>query len=178
MTTYIAMLRGVNVSGRNRLPAGDLANVFVAAGADRVRTYIQSGNVVFGSAQAPSELVAFVEDRLARIVGTRIPVVMRTDEELATVVGGNPLARRGRDPKSLHVTFLADAPDRQRVTDLRRLDVGDEAFDVRGREVYLYCPNGYGRTKLTNAFVENSLRCEATTRNWRTVTTLLAMARP
>ena len=104
-------------------------------------------------------------------------VLVRTSDKLKVVVAGNPFADSGREPAKLHVTFLSASPDADRADALAAKDVGADEFHVAGREVYLYCPDGYGRTKLTNAFVEKQFRVVATTRNWKTVTTLADLAR-
>jgi uncharacterized protein (DUF1697 family) len=177
VTAYVAMLRGINVSGRNKLSMTDLRQVFADAGCDDVRTYIQSGNVAFTSAAAPDTVVEAVERRLRGMVGCRVPVIIRGEDEIAAVVDGNPFLRRQADPAHLHVTFLADTPGAPAVEDLRARPTAPDAFEIVGRAVYLHCPDGYGRTKLTNAFFEKKLASEATTRNWRTVTTLVELVR-
>ena len=104
-------------------------------------------------------------------------VLVRSAAELAGVVAGNPfVGRAGVDPRTLHVTFLADAPDPDRCTAIEPDAGGADAFEIVGREVYLHCPGGYGRSKLNNAFWERKLKVPATTRNWNSVTRLAAMA--
>ena len=175
---YVALLRAVNVSGRNRLSMDDLRAVFEALGGQDVRTYVQSGNVVFGSAERkPAELIAEAEARLGRQHGVDTRVLLRTSAELAGVAAGNPFLEVGNGPATLHVTFLATAPDETRVRQLARREPGPDTFRLAGREVFLHCPNGYGRTKLTNAFFEKQLDVAATTRNWRTVTTLAELVK-
>ena len=177
MTTYVAMIRGINLGGRKRVAMGDLEALFTALGHADVTTYIQSGNVVFDSpATDGSELAAAIEERIARDLGHQVTAVIRTRDEMAEVVAGNPFTARGADPAALHVTFLAAEPDREAVGRLEVPDRGDDEFEVAGREVYLYCPQGYGRTKLDNAFWERRLKVPATTRNWRTVDKLVELA--
>lgn len=158
MTTYVALLRGINVAGHKRVKMSDLRARFLALGHQMVTTYLQSGNVVFASPKSgPPELAHEIEG------------------ELADVVAGNPFLTRGVDPATLHVTFLLDTPDTARVDELIPHHGEPDQFEVIGREVYLHCPNGYGRTKLSNAFFERRLRVAATTRNWNTVTRLLEL---
>jgi len=175
-STYVAMLRGVNVSGRNKLTTPDLQKLVVAAGGKDVRTYIQSGNAVFTSDGRAPDIVRSLEKTLEDMLGTTVPVLLRSKKDLDLVIGKNPFVRRGADLGILHVTFMATAP---RAADVRgaleRQDDGDE-FVVVGREVYLRCPNSYGRTKLTNTFFEKKLGSSATTRNWKTVNQLAEMA--
>lgn len=171
MRTYAALLRGVNV-GKNKLAMADLRTLLTDLGGERVQTYLQSGNAVFDHATAkPATLAEAIERGLADL-GVTSRVLLRTGEELAEVLAGNPYLARETDPAKLHVTFLTGAPAADRVERLQ-VPAGEAAtFTVRDREVYLHCPNGYGRTKLTNSFFESRLDTVATTRNWRTVTAL------
>jgi uncharacterized protein (DUF1697 family) len=176
MTTYVAMLRGINVSGRNKLSMADLRALLGAAGAKDVRTYIQSGNAVFTSRRSPSTLVGTLEGDLENALGNRVPVLLRTVEELEAVIEANPFVARGEDPKVLHVTFLGRAPTTAALEAVRGKRADGDEFEVIGRQVYLFCPHGYGSTKLTNTFFEKKLGSPATTRNWKTVTTLVDLA--
>jgi uncharacterized protein (DUF1697 family) len=174
--TYLALLRGINVGGKNKLPMKDLIRMFAAAGCDDVRTYIQSGNVLF---EAPSKLAAqlptTIAARMADQFGYRTPVVLRTATELAGVVAGNPFLERGVDEDVLHVLFLASPPAPDLVDTLDPGRSPPDAFIVKGREVYLKLPNGVARSKLTNAYFDARLATTSTGRNWRTVTTLLEL---
>jgi uncharacterized protein (DUF1697 family) len=178
MTTYVAMLRGVNVSGRNKLAMDDLRAVVTAAGGSEVRTYIQSGNAVFQSRGSAAALVGLLETGLERLMGRAVPVLVRTRQELEAVVDTNPFGRRAAAPKALYVTFMGAVPVAAAaasvVETVRGRGEADE-LEVIGREVYLLCPNGYGSTKLTNAFFEKRLGSSATTRNWATVTKLVEL---
>jgi uncharacterized protein (DUF1697 family) len=175
VTTYVAMLRGINVGGHAKVAMTDLRASFAEMGFDDVQSYIQSGNVVFRSSKSPTTLTSAIERALESAFGHGIKVVIRTGAQLAAVVGHNPLLGRDREPAKLHVTFLASKPAPSR---LGALDAGaflPDEFIVSGREVYLHCPEGYGRTKLNNAFFERSLGVVTTTRTWNTVTTLADM---
>ena len=173
MTRYVALLRGINVGGRTRVGMDDLRRLFVALGHADVESYLQSGNVVFRSpVEEPARVAGEIEQGIARDLGVTVTVLVRTADDLARVVASNPFVSRETDPATLHVTFLADAPDRERVARLATPSGEPDELALVGREVYLHCPNGYGRTKLNNAFIERRLGVAATTRNWRTVTTL------
>jgi uncharacterized protein (DUF1697 family) len=176
VTVYVAMLRGINVSGRNKLPMEDLRGIVTSAGGRDVETYIQSGNAIFSSGSSVSAITKALEGGLENVLGTRVPVIVRTGKDLDAVVHGNPYVAAGQDLKALHVTFMAARPDPRAVESAtpKRAD-GDE-FQVVGREIYLLCPNGYGNTKLTNTFFERKLGAQATTRNWKTVATLAELA--
>jgi uncharacterized protein (DUF1697 family) len=169
----VALLRGVNVGGRS-LPMAELRALFFDLGFDDVRSYIQSGNVVFRSSATGAPAAAAIEERLAETAGLDTVVILRTRAQLDKVVAGNPLVK-GRDVSKLHVTFLARRPVAATPTADDGLYLPDR-FRVVGNEVYVYCPNGYGRTKLNNTFFEKSLGISATTRNWNTVNALARMA--
>jgi uncharacterized protein (DUF1697 family) len=177
VNSYVAMLRGINVSGHNRIKMKDLEATFVALGHSDVITYIQSGNVRFRSlADSSAEVAAGIEHGIERDFGITVRVLLRTKDELGKVVAGNPFLSQGASPAKLHVTFLADAPDQELLHQLEGKKAEPDEFHLAGREVYLHCPQGYGRTKLNNSFWERRLRAEATTRNWNTVTKLLQLA--
>src|SRR5262249_12577685 len=168
----------INVGGKNKLPMKDLAEMFAAAGCRDVRTYIQSGNIVFTATPRVAErLPALIAARIEEAFGYRTPVVMRTIEQLAEVVTYNPFVAAEAPENSLHVLFLADPPSPDRVATLDPDRSPPDAFCVRGREVFLCLPNGMGRTKLTNAYFDSKLATTSTGRNWRTVTTLLKLLR-
>lgn len=174
--THLALLRGVNVGGKNKLPMKDLAAMFAAAGCDDVRTYIQSGNVLFRAEPAVAAGVATaVAGAIAHRFGYRTPVVVRTAEELRRAVARNPFLASGAAPEALHVLFLADEPARDRVDALDPGRSPGDDFAVLGREVFLHLPRGVAGSKLTNAYFDARLATVSTGRNWRTVTTLLGM---
>ncbi|HEV3282276.1 MAG TPA: DUF1697 domain-containing protein [Acidimicrobiales bacterium] len=178
MPTYVAMLRSVNVSGRNRLAMDQLRALVAAAGFADVATYVQSGNVVLSGRGSPRSVGLAIAEQMTSDLGWSVPVLVRTKAELEAVLELNPFVRRGVDPKTLHVTFLADEPDPQAADALNAGHdrSGDDRVMVVDREAYLHCPGGYGRTKLNNTYLERRLGGLATTRNWRTVTALAGMA--
>lgn len=173
-TRHIALLRGINVGGKNRLAMADLAAEFERAGCREVKTYIQSGNAVFTApATVAKKAPALVEARLREAFGIESPVIVRTREELASVVKGVPFTGGQADPASLHVAFLAKRPAASRSPDPDR-SPGD-AFALVGCELYLHLPNGVAKTKLTNAYLDKTLGTVSTLRNWRTVCKLAEM---
>ena len=173
---HVALLRGINLGSRAKVRMDDLRRLFVDLGAVDPTTYLQTGNVVFragdGGEPPPAEAI---ERRIARDLGLEITVLLRTAGEFAAVVASNPFPAAGADPKRLHVTFLAARPagDRAGAVEGARDDVDELA--LVGREVYLHCPNGYGRTQFSNAWLERRLAVRATTRTWGTVTKLGAL---
>jgi len=177
--TYVALLRGINVGGKNKLHMPDLAAMFTEAGCTDVRTYIQSGNVVFSVAPKTAKRVPdLVSRRIADCFGYRVPVVLRTADELKKVAAGNPFFESDADAHSLHVGFLADLPTPRDVAALDPKRSPGDSFSVRGREVYLCLPNGVAGTKLTNAYFDSKLGTTSTIRNWRTVLRLLELTKP
>jgi uncharacterized protein (DUF1697 family) len=175
MKTYVSMLRAINVSGHNRVKMEELKRIYLSLGYRNVKTYLQSGNVVFEGAEKSGDSLAMeIEKSLKQRLGLDVPVLIRTGDELVLLIKHNPFA--GRDEERLHVTFLSS---KHGVFPLDRINkaVGNgEAFSVTEREVYLFCPNGYGKTKLTNTFFEWVLKTTATTRNWRTTKSLISLA--
>ncbi len=172
----VALLRGINVGGKNKLPMAELAAMFREAGCDDVRTYIQSGNVVFRSSpEMAGDIPSLISASIMEQFGYSIPVVTRTAGEFREIVQVNPFAETGAEANKLHVMFLADLPDRAHVEVLDpNRSPGDE-FAVMGREVFLHFPNGVARSKLTNAYFDSGLSTISTSRNWRTVGKLLDM---
>ena len=173
---HIALLRGINVSGKNMLPMPELTKIFATAGCGDVKTYIQSGNVVFCARDGVvDKLAGLITQQIEERFGCKVPLVLRTAAELGEVVRSNPFLKAGAAEESLHVYFLAGMPT---AGDVAGLDAGrsaPDAFAVIGREIYLQLPNGMGRTKLTNAYFDSKLKTVSTARNWRTVSKLLEM---
>jgi uncharacterized protein (DUF1697 family) len=172
---FVALLRGVNVGGKNRVPMAALAKLFTSAGCENVRTFIQSGNVVFDAKPAVfARLPDALERSFATAFGFPTPIVMRSARELAAVVAANPY--KGHED-SLHVTFLAARPKPAAIATLDPSRSPGDEFAVVGREIFLHCPNGIGRTKLSNDYFDRKLATTGTVRNWRTVTKLLELTR-
>jgi uncharacterized protein (DUF1697 family) len=171
-TSWVALLRGINLGARNKISMGDLKALFADLGAEDIETYVQSGNVLFTSAGERDDLVRAIEQEIQSRLGLAVKVLLRTDAELAKLVADNPFADAEPDAVKLHVTFLAERPDRSRAGALDEEQFAPDRFHVTRDAVYLHCPNGYGRSKLSNAYFEKQLGVAATTRNWRTVTRL------
>ena len=169
-TSYVALLRAVNVAGKT-LKMADLREVVRSMGYADVSTYIQSGNVVFTCSRRTdaAKLGRQIEERLEQELALKTTVMVRTHQDLADIAANNPFLGQRREPSKLHVTFLADAPEADAAQLLVVPDRGPEELLLAGREVYLFYPNGYGRSKLSNTFIEKGLGVPATTRNWATV---------
>ena len=178
MGIYISILRGINVSGQKNIKMAALKTLYESLGLKDVQTYIQSGNVVFTGHGADEEtLASAIRAAIKQEFGYRIVVLVRSDHDWKSVATNNPFdGGSGIDPSKLHVTFLAETPGKSALDALNATDAGPDEARVIGKEVYLHCPNGYGRTKLSNSFLELKLGTPATTRNWNTVNKLLKLA--
>ncbi len=177
MANFVALLRGVNVGGKNLLPMAELTRMFEEAGCASVLTYIQSGNVRFSASPAKAaKLPGMISARIAERFGYRTPVILRTADELGETVRNNSFLHAGAPENHLHVLFLADQPEAAAIASLDPDRSPPDAFVVRGREIYLRCPNGAGTTKLTNAWFDSRLTTISTGRNWRTVLKLFELA--
>ncbi len=144
-----------------------------------VITYIQSGNVFFKADKkiADQVLAKKIEQIISKKYHFDVPVIIRTTNEMKKTIAANPfLKQKGINLEKLHVTFLAENPEHINVKSIQNLDYTPDKFIIIDKDVYLYCPNGYGITKLSNIFFENKLKVTATTRNWKTVNALATMA--
>lgn len=175
MAKYASLLRAVNVGGRS-LSMARLRETYMSLGFTEVETYVQSGNVVFGATGTANALAAAIERAIAAELGLDVTVLVRSARDLTRIVEHNPLARAKADTKTLHVAFLRDRPTDAQVRAIDRRRFEPDRFEVIGREVYGQYPNGYGRTKLNNAFFERAFGTPATTRNWSTVCKLRELA--
>lgn len=177
MTAVVAMLRGVNVGGHGKISMEELRAICVSLKLHNPKTYIQSGNVVFGAA---SHEIPKIADRLESAIEKRLAfrpaVFVRSTDDLRAIVGRNPFARRhGFEPAKLAVFFLGDAPAKEVRDKLLATKVGPEEIRCAGRELYIYFPDGMGKSKLPPV-LGRTLKMPATARNWNTVNKLLAMA--
>ncbi|MBI3688121.1 MAG: DUF1697 domain-containing protein [Actinobacteria bacterium] len=176
-TTQVALLRGINTGRSQRMTMGQLREVFAAVGLPAARTFLQSGNVLFGA--APAE-VDPLRERLERAIterlGLTVAVVVRSAGALAETVARSPLAGREADPQRYLVAFCSHAPEPDRVRAVTPEGFLGVEYAVRGREIYLWCPAGVRMTALTQDLWEKRLQLTATTRNWNTVRRLAALA--
>ncbi len=178
MNTFIAMLRGVNVSGQKKIAMDGLRGLCVALNLANVRTYVQSGNIVFESDEQDASILAErIQAQIMNAYGYSVQIFVRSPEDLQRIIANNPfLNKRNENPAWLHVTFLHGTPPEAKLSELKNpSDEGDE-FSFGEKAIFLFCPHGYGRTKLSNTFFERKLGVPATTRNWKTVNALYQMA--
>jgi uncharacterized protein (DUF1697 family) len=178
MQTYITILRGINVSGQKKIEMSGLKVMFEQLSLEQVTTYIQSGNIIFREKgnQPEEELVKAIQQSITAKFGFHVPVILRTLRQMKEVAGNNPWVKEpGIDPEKLHVTFLTHVPPEALIKNIMTASYLPDQFRLSGREIYLYCPGGYGNTKLNNNYFENKLKVTATTRNWRTVNKLIEL---
>jgi uncharacterized protein (DUF1697 family) len=174
-TRYVALLRGINVGRAHQVDMPRLREVLAARGHGEVRTHLRSGNVVLDSPLPETELAADLAAAIEAEFGFAVPVIVRTGAEIAAVVAGDPFATVATDPARYLVTFMAEAPDRARVDALPPPEGGGE-YLVRGRELYLWLPDGIAGTPLASWKWDTLLGRPGTARNWNTVTKLAALA--
>jgi uncharacterized protein (DUF1697 family) len=174
---YLALLRGINVGGKAKLPMRELAAIFSEAGATDIQTYIQSGNVIFDAASVAeaAACVGKVTAAIAEKYGYPGRIVLRSAAEMRAVLAGNPFLKAGAAAALLHVYFLADVPAPAAVKGLDPMRSAPDEFVVQGREVFLFLPDGMARTKLSNAYFDSKLKTVSTARNWNTVMKLAEM---
>ena len=173
MSTYALLLRGINLPGHKRIAMPDLRSLLEGLGYSDVRTHLQSGNAVVTTSAKPAAVARMVEAQISKKLRLDVDVMVRTHAELASVVKRNPYKQGTKDPAKLLVAFLASKPDAKQVKTLDPDSFAPDRFWFDGRELYLWCPNGVGRSKLFKDFVGKRLSVPATARNWNTVTTLV-----
>jgi uncharacterized protein (DUF1697 family) len=185
MARHIALLRGINVGGHKKVPMARLRELIAGLGYTDVRTYLNSGNAVFGTpdrsaADVARELEEAIERKLEEAIerefGFHVSVIVRSRDEIAGVVAANPLADVATDPARYLVAFLDGEVDPERVADLDPAGFAPEAFHLRGREVYIWAPAGIAESRVVKELSQKRLGAIATARNWRTVERLLALA--
>ncbi len=175
MKRYALLLRGINVGTKNSLPITELRSMLEKIGCSNVRTYVQSGNAVFGTNLGTAELTQAIEGALERYMGRPIATTLRTHAEMTAIVNANPFADEATHPAYLCVTFLSNAPTKSELAPLHAQDFEPELFQVSGKHIYTWHPNGQGRSPLAAALGKLRLRGSVTTRNWNTALKLLDM---
>ena len=175
MKALIALFRGINVVGRNRIRMTELAALMVEIGLENVRTYIQSGNVVFRAAESKvSRLGTRIPDAVEGRFGFRPKLILLNETALDAAIARNPFPEADSAPSTVHLTFLSGPPTAPDLESLERLRAPSEQFELEGQVFFLHAPDGIGRSKLA-ARIERSLGVSGTSRNWRTVRKLEQM---
>ena len=175
MQTYISMLRGINVGGQKKIRMTALKSLYESLGLGNVQTYVQSGNVVFDSEEQDDEkLRKSIEAQIEAAFGFSVPILIRTANDFKRIIESHPFANE--EPIRVLVTFLYERPQKSRWDELSLYQDKVDQFALGEQEIFLFCPGGYGRTKLSNTFFEKKLGVVATTRNWKSINTLYEMA--
>jgi uncharacterized protein (DUF1697 family) len=179
MRTYISLLRGINVSGKNIIKMKALQEMYLSMGFTGVSTYIQSGNVIFRSRQtAVHEMERKISIEILSVFKYNVPVIILEQSELKRVLEQNPLLYPGREHSDkLYFTFLSRPPDEGLLHQFNQFQAAPEEFFINGKVIYLYCPDGYGKAKLNNAFIETRLKVNASTRNLKTLTEIMSICK-
>ena len=176
MKTYIALLRGINVSGQKLIKMADLRNSLAKAGYPDAKTYIQSGNIILRSAETdPKVLEAEVKALILKDFGFDVPTFVTTADYLEDTVQNNPFP--DRETKKIYVSLLDQLPDQERVEALEALDFNPEEYVIDGMRVYLFAALGAAKSKLSNNFFEAKLKVRATSRNWNTINKLIDLSK-
>jgi len=178
MTTYIALLRGINVSGKKKIKMADLRSHLAELNLQNIKTYIQSGNILFKSAETnQAVLEQQIKNKIEEKYGFDVPVMVKLATDFQRVIENNPFAKdESNDIKCMHITFLGSVPVQEQIDHLATYNYPSEEYVLEDKDIYFYAPNGYGRAKMTNNFFEKKLKVRATTRNWKTVNKLFVMA--
>jgi uncharacterized protein (DUF1697 family) len=179
MNIYIALLRGINVSGKNKISMVDLKNYLTELDFKNIATYIQSGNIVFKASESDLSVIAQgIKNKIAEKYGFDVPVMVKQPKDLQHIIENNPFLKdASNDVKSMHITFLGNRPTQEKINHLATYQYPSEQYVLENQDIYFYAPNGYGKAKMTNNFFENKLKVPATTRNWQTVNVLFEMVK-
>jgi uncharacterized protein (DUF1697 family) len=176
--SYVCLIRGINVGGHKIVKMDSLRKSLESLGFGGVKTYIQSGNVIFSAeTQTHEKLCAKIQKKIQSDFGFDVSVMTRTANEIRKTIERNPFIKeKGIDTAKLHVAFLSAVPAKACLKALTELPIAPDAFHYSGREIYLYFPNGFSGAKLQHATIERVLACNATARNWNTVMKLHQMS--
>lgn len=179
MQTYISFLRGVNMTGHNSIKMTDLSLLYKKLGFRENHTYIQSGNVIFKADEAVSEneTAQKIESGIFRKFGYTVPAMIRNIEEMKSLFKTNPyLSAPDFDPSKMAVIFLHEEVTDSQKEKMRNISYPPDKYQIAGREIFIYCPNGFGRTRLYTNYFENKMKVTGTARNWKTIITIFSLA--
>ena len=175
MKTYIALLRGINVSGQKIIKMQDLRSLLSKAGLEQVQTYIQSGNIIFDGEMYLASYENLIAEKIKEYYGFQVPTIVKRPSVFKHVLSNNPFLE-GNDIQRLAVTFLSHTPNAELVKHFESIEFTTEESHVHKDIIFLHLPDGFATSKLTNNLIEKKLKVHATTRNWKTVNKLFEMA--
>ena len=178
MTTYISILRGINVGGNRKILMADLKNIYSDLKFKNIRTYIQSGNVIFDSPNTNENSI--IEETLQNAIhntyGFEVKVIVRTNKELIDIFNNNPfLSNDNLDLKKLYLSFLKEEPSKDKLLNISQIDTSPDLYNISGKDIFIYCNSKFSDCKITNLFFEKQLKVPVTTRNWNTISKLHQM---
>ncbi|GIK59141.1 MAG: DUF1697 domain-containing protein [Ignavibacteriota bacterium] len=178
MKKYIALLRGINVSGQKLIKMSELRTLFEKAGLQNVQTYIQSGNIIFSSKEKLSGKISQnISSAIKKKFGFDVHAIVLTPGELDKVILSNPFIKTQKESDKLYIIFLSSIPSKDNVNRIIAAEYFPEEYIVDGKCIYLFVPNGYGKAKLNNNFFENKLKVFGTTRNLKTLNALIELTK-
>jgi uncharacterized protein (DUF1697 family) len=178
MKKFIALLRGINVSGQKLIKMSELKTLFEKTGFQNVETYIQSGNVIFSTKETSTEKLSLkISSAIKKQFGFDVQVIVVTLEEIEDTLKKNPFIKKKKDTDKLYVIFLSETPTKANFSNLKNDDYIPEEFIINEKCIYLFVPNGYGKAKLNNNFFENKLKVFGTTRNLKTLNALTELSK-
>jgi len=178
MKTYIALLRGINVSGQKKIKMADLKVSLEKLNFTDIVTYIQSGNLIFKSdLNSIAEVEKLIHDAILNDFGFDVPTLIKTPQEFINTIENNPFEKdTSKDPKLFYVVFLKEKPLSENIAVLKTYDYSPEEYILDDKIIYFYPANGAGKAKMNNNFFEKKLKVQATTRNWRTTLKLVELS--
>ncbi|MCB4799127.1 DUF1697 domain-containing protein [Neotamlana laminarinivorans] len=175
MKTFIALLRGINVSGKNKIPMADLRALLIESGLQNVQTYIQSGNVVFESSEENNNILeTLINQAIAKKFKFNVPILVLTPKELSVIFNNSPFPQEQKE--NSYFAFLFQAPNNSLIEEVSELNYPNESFKITPNCVYFYSSVGYGRAKCNNNFFERKLQVTATARNYKTTLKLMYLS--
>jgi uncharacterized protein (DUF1697 family) len=177
MNIRIAILRGINVGGKRKILMADLKSMCEKLELKNVKTYIQSGNLIFNSDRQNSELENDLEKAITEKFGFNVPVIVRTEKEIETSINDNPFFDKDADVKQLHLTFLKEKPSKENIDKTLTYNYEPDKFKIDKKDAFIFCAGKYHESKLTNNFFEKQLKVVATTRNWKTILKLSELSK-
>jgi len=177
MPILISLLRGINVGGNKKIKMADLRDLYASLGFEKTKTLLQSGNAVFQTEMDDlAQIQAHIQDGIQDRFGFDVYVILRTPEEFQAIVDNHPFTEEQiNDPRKLSFAYLDEQPDDSAIDDLRDNNPGREAIHAGDRVLYMFYPDGKGRSKLDNNRIERTLKVKATARNWNTTMKIVAL---
>lgn len=170
---HIALLRGINISGQKIIKMADLKQILTEAGLNEVQTYIQSGNIIYQSAQTKDQDRQMIQSTIKKHYGFDVPTMILTLNELQEIVNNTPY-KADPENKDPYIVILENEPSEENISKLQEANT-QEKFQIIGKVIYIMYTDGAGKSKLTNNLIESKLKTTATTRNWRTMNKLLSI---